>query len=47
MRQALRQSGIKPSAALFHELASKVGLERCIDPGFRSFVETLRTWFPA
>lgn len=46
VRQALRKSGIKPSAALFHELASKVGLERCIDPSFRSFVETLRTWFP-
>lgn len=46
MRQALRKSGIKPSAALFHELASKVGLERCIDPSFRSFVETLRNWFP-
>ncbi len=46
MRQALRTSKIKPSAALFQELASKVGLERCIDPSFRLFVETLRTWFP-
>lgn len=46
VRQALRKAGIKPSAALFHELATKVGLERCIDPSFRSFVETLRTWFP-
>ncbi len=46
VRQALRKSGIKPSAALFYELASKVGLERCTDSSFRSFVETLRTWFP-
>lgn len=46
VREALRRSGVKPSAALFHELASKVGLERCTDPSFSSFVETLRTWFP-
>lgn len=46
MLQALRRSHIKPSASLFGQLATKVGLERCIDPGFRLFVETLRTWFP-
>lgn len=46
MLQALRSSRIKRSAALFHDLASKVGLERCIDPGFRTFVEVLRAWFP-
>lgn len=46
MRQALRHSHIKPSAALFYELASKVGLDRCIDPGFRTFLEVLRNWFP-
>lgn len=46
MLRALRKSHIKPSAALFYELASKVGLERCIDPSFHSFIETLRTWFP-
>lgn len=47
MRKALRQSGIKPSAALFYDLAGKVGLDRCTDPSFRSFVDTLRTWFPS
>ena len=46
MRRALSHSRIKPSASLFYELASKVSLERCIDPSFGSFVDTLRIWFP-
>lgn len=45
LRRALSQSRIKPSAALFCDLASKVGLDRCIDPSFRLFVEIMRMWF--
>ncbi len=34
------------SAALFAELASKEGVERCVDPAFLRLRETLRSWFP-
>jgi hypothetical protein len=45
LRAALRQSRIKPSAALFAQLASKVGLEGCQDRGFLRLRDTLRGWF--
>lgn len=45
LRAALRQGRIKPSAALFGQLAHKVGLEHCRDRGFLRLRDTLQTWF--
>ncbi len=45
LRSALRQGRIKPSAALFGQLASKVGLEHCRDRAFLRLRDTLRAWF--
>ena len=45
LRAALLQGGIKPSAALFGQLASKVGLERCRDRSFQRLRDTLQAWF--
>jgi hypothetical protein len=47
MRAALYHRGIKPSAALFGELARKVGLTQCQDSSFLRLREILREWFPA
>ena len=47
LRSALREGRIKPSAALFGQLASKVGLEHCRDRGFLRLRDTLRAWFGA
>lgn len=46
-RAALRESRIRPSAALFGELARAVSLERCEDRSFIRLRQTLREWFPA
>ncbi|MAF11853.1 hypothetical protein CMK11_15510 [Candidatus Poribacteria bacterium] len=46
MHAALRLSGRPPSAALFGELASAVGLRRCRDRSFQRLVGQLRKWFP-
>jgi hypothetical protein len=43
----LRQTGRKPSVALYRELASEVALDRCQDPAFCRLRDTLREWFPA
>jgi hypothetical protein len=45
LHAALRRGRIKPSAALFGQLASKVGLEHCHDRGFLRLRDTLRAWF--
>ena len=45
LRAALRQARIKPSAALFGQIAQKVSLEQCRDRSFNRLRETLRTWF--
>ena len=45
LRAALRQGRIKPSAALFGQLASKVGVEHCRDRSFQRLRDTLQAWF--
>jgi hypothetical protein len=45
LHSALREGRVKPSAALFAELASKVSLDHCQDRAFLRFRETLRAWF--
>jgi hypothetical protein len=35
------------SSAIFFELAQRVSVNRCIDPAFLKFKNTLRQWFPA
>jgi hypothetical protein len=45
LRAALRESQMRPSAALFAQLAERVGLERCRDRSFRRLRETLSSWF--
>jgi hypothetical protein len=45
MEEALRRSKKPRSSSLYHQLALKVGFERCIDPAFRKLKTTLQTWF--
>lgn len=45
-RHALRHVRKQPSAALFREMASKVGLRTCKDRAFQRLTQTLRKWFP-
>lgn len=42
----LREVHIKPSAAIFKELARRVGLRHCSDASFGRLVTTLQGWFP-
>jgi hypothetical protein len=44
---ALREAGIRKSAALYRTLAEEVNLGGCRDPAFQRLCTTLRTWFPA
>jgi hypothetical protein len=46
LETALRQVKKPRSSALFQELASKVSLEKCLDPAFEKLKHTLRSWFP-
>jgi hypothetical protein len=46
MLAVLRQTRVKPSAAIFAEAARKVGLDRCQDRSFIRFREILRDWLP-
>lgn len=44
---AARRHARKPrSAALFFDLASKVGIQRCADPALVRLLAVLRAWFP-
>jgi hypothetical protein len=45
-RQALRQVRKPFSSSLYAQLAEKVGLQRCADPAFQKFKNTLSKWFP-
>jgi hypothetical protein len=47
MLAALRHQQRPYSSAIYEELARKVSLEGHSEPAFASFLETLRTWFPA
>jgi hypothetical protein len=46
MEQALRLARKGRSSAIFLELAQRVSVNRCIDPAFLKFKNTLREWFP-
>lgn len=45
LRAALRKARLKPSAALFGQLARRVGLEHCHDRSFLRLRDILRAWF--
>lgn len=47
MLAVLRETRVKPSAAILAEAARKVGLDRCQDRSFVRFRQILRGWFPA
>lgn len=47
MEAVLRQTKYPRSAALYYELASRVGLARCTDASFLKLKRTLQDWFPA
>jgi len=42
---ALRQVKKPPSPSIFKDLAERVGIDRCVDPAFAKFKDTLRQWF--
>jgi hypothetical protein len=46
MLAVLRETRVKPSAAIFGEAARKVSLDRCQDRSFLRFRQILRDWFP-
>ena len=46
MERALRLARKGRSSAIFLELAQRVIVNRCIDPAFLKFKNTLREWFP-
>jgi hypothetical protein len=46
MLAVLRETRVKPSAAIFAEAARKVGLDRCQDRSFLRLRDLLRAWFP-
>jgi hypothetical protein len=43
---ALREVRIRRSSSIYRQLAARVGLERCRDPGFLAFRKIVETWFP-
>ena len=47
LEEVLHRTRKRRSAALYQQLARKVGLKRCQDDSFRRFREILRQWFPA
>ena len=47
LEEVLRYTKKRRSAALYQQLAQKVGLRRCQDGSFRRFREILQEWFPA
>jgi hypothetical protein len=46
MLAALKEVRRAPSASVFHDLARRVSLNRCIDPAFVKFRKVLSEWFP-
>ena len=46
MQQALRKAGKPWSAAIFKQLAARVGIKGCTDPAFSKLREVLQSWFP-
>jgi hypothetical protein len=46
MKDVLRTAQKSLSASYFSELAQQVSVNRCQDPSFKKFVDTLRNWFP-
>lgn len=46
MHRALRAVGKRASAALFRQLAERVGLRHCTDGAFTKLRSTLQRWFP-
>jgi hypothetical protein len=47
MQEVLRTVSKARSSAVFQELATVVGLQRCTDPAFGKLRSTLQSWFPA
>ena len=47
LEEVLRHTKKRRSAALYQQLAQKVGLRTCRDDSFRRFREILQGWFPA
>ena len=45
MIEALRTVRKPRSSSLYQQLAQKVSLQRCIDPSFVKFKDTMRRWF--
>ena len=46
LEEVLRSTRKRRSAALYQQLAQKVGLSRCQDDSFHRFCEVLQGWFP-
>jgi len=46
MEKALRLAGKPRSSALYLQLAREVSFQRCLDPAFGKFKQTLQSWFP-
>jgi hypothetical protein len=47
MEGALRVVRKPRSSAIYKNLAEKVGLSKCLEPGFLKLKQTLQNWFPA
>ncbi len=47
LHKTLRNTGKRPSAVIFRELAQRVGLRRCTDPAFSKLKKTFLHWFSA
>ncbi len=45
-RAALQATRKSPGSHLFQQLAETVSFQRCADPSFAMFCQTLREWFP-
>lgn len=41
----LREQKIPRSSSIFKELATQASYKECVDPSFKKFIATMRTWF--
>ncbi len=46
LERALRILKKPRSSAIYHDLATGVSFDRCIDPAFQKLKQTLQNWFP-
>jgi hypothetical protein len=46
MEAAMRHVRKRRSSSIYRELAENVSVQRCTDPAFQKFRDTLRVWFP-